>query len=98
MRGDVLSAMNGMKEWLKKIAEDEELRKKLEEKEEPKEIVDLAKEYGFEITEDELMDLQMEHVHGGVGFMVTALGTLLLGVVQDLISNGVISFFNKDKK
>lgn len=98
MRGDVLSAMNGMKEWLKKIAEDEELRKKLEEKEEPKEIVDLAKEYGFEITEDELMDLQMEHVHGGVGFMVTALGTLLLGVAQDFISDKVISFFNKDKK
>ena len=98
MRGDVLSAMNGMKEWLKKIAEDEELRKKLEEKEEPKEIVALAKEYGSEITEDELMDLQMEHVNGGAGFLVTALGTLLLGVAQDFISDKVISFFNKDKK
>lgn len=57
--------MKGIKEWAMDVDSNEELAKKFEGIENPKEIVDLAKKEGYEFTEEELMDLKMEVVSGG---------------------------------
>lgn len=54
----------GLKEWIKKVAEDKNFAKKFEGKN-AKEVSRIAKEEGYEFTPEEYMDLQMEAAAGG---------------------------------
>ncbi len=56
--------MKGLKEFIEDLAKDNKLREKFKDLEDVKEIVSLAKKEGYEFTEDEYMDNQMENVSG----------------------------------
>ena len=60
--------MKGIAEWAMDVDSNEELAKKFEGIEDPKEMVELAKKEGYEFTEQELMDLKMESVSGGIAW------------------------------
>lgn len=60
-----MSEKKGIKEWVADMEANEEMLKKFEGLEEPEEIVKLAKELGYEFTEDEFSDMQMDAVSGG---------------------------------
>lgn len=57
--------MKGLKEFIEDLAKDNKLREKFKDLKDVKEIVSLAKKEGYEFTEDEYMDKQMENVSGG---------------------------------
>ena len=57
--------MKVIKEWLERINTDENFSKKFENLNDVKEVVELAEKEGYKITEDELMDLQIDMVSGG---------------------------------
>ena len=57
--------MKGIKDWANDMENNEEVYKKFEGLENVGEIIKLAKEEGYEFTEDDFMDLQMEMVSGG---------------------------------
>lgn len=57
--------MSGIKEFIKKIAEDKNFAKKFQGKN-AKETAELAKKEGFNFTPEEFMDLKMEVAAGGV--------------------------------
>ena len=57
--------MKDIKQWLIDMENDEELLQKFDSIEDVDEIVDLAKKEGYEFTEEEFMDLQLEMVSGG---------------------------------
>ncbi len=59
--------MKGLKEFIEDLAKDNKLREKFKDLRDVKEIVKLAKKEGYEFTEDEYMDKQMEAVSGGMG-------------------------------
>lgn len=58
--------MKGLKEFIEDLAKDNKLREKFKDLKDVKEIVSLAKKEGYEFTEDEYMDKQMEAVSGGI--------------------------------
>lgn len=58
--------MKGLKEFIEDLAKDNKLREKFKDLRDVKEIVKLAKKEGYEFTEDEYMDKQMEAVSGGI--------------------------------
>ncbi len=55
----------GLQEWMKELEGNKELAKKVQEMKDPKDIVKIAHENGYEITEDEIMDAVLESVSGG---------------------------------
>lgn len=57
--------MKGLKEFIEDLAKDNKLREKFKDLKDVKKIVKLAKKEGYEFTEDEYMDKQMENVSGG---------------------------------
>ena len=57
--------MKDIKQWLVDMDNDEELLQKFDSLEDINEIIELAKKEGYEFTEDEFMDLQLELVSGG---------------------------------
>ncbi len=57
--------MKGLKEFIEDLAKNNKLREKFKDLKDVKEIVKLAKKEGYEFTEDEYMDKQMENVSGG---------------------------------
>ncbi len=57
--------MNGINEWYRKVTTNKEFAKKFAGLEDNKKIVSLAKEEGFNFTEEELMDLKVEAAAGG---------------------------------
>lgn len=57
--------MKGLKEFIEDLAKDNKLREKFKDLKDVKEIVSLAEKEGYEFTEDEYMDKQMENVSGG---------------------------------
>ena len=99
--------MKGIKEWAMDVDSNEELAKKFEGIEDPKEIVELAKKEGYEFTEDELMDLKMEAVSGGVAWgkifktgangLGSVLGHISKKETWDKIGTGVLNLSNKLK-
>lgn len=58
--------MKGLKEFLEDLAKDNKLREKFKDLRDVKEIVKFAKKEGYEFTEDEYMDKQLDNVSGGV--------------------------------
>ena len=72
--------MKGIKEWANEIENNKEFAKKFEGKENASEIIELAKEEGYEFTEDELMDLKMESVSGGKGIFRRVIDGILGGI------------------
>ena len=74
--------MKGIKEWANEIENNKEFAKKFEGKENASEIIELAKEEGYEFTEDELMDLKMEVISGGsiIGSVAGLLSKFIQGV------------------
>lgn len=72
--------MKGIQEFLKDLKTNEELAKKFKGVEEAEAIVKLAKENGYEFTEDDYMDAQMDSVSGG--FDISS----LLGKVKDVMN------------
>lgn len=73
--------MKGIQEFLKDLKTNEELAKKFKGVEEAEAIVKLAKENGYEFTEDDYMDLQMDSVSGG------SLGSVVSGICNFLGEN-----------
>ena len=63
-----MSEKKGIKEWKERVTADEEFAKKFEGLEDA-EMVELAKKEGYDFTEDELSDLKMESVSGGLGLI-----------------------------
>ena len=61
--------MQGIKEWIKRMSEDKEFSKKYQNINDNKEIARLAREDGFDITEEEIMDLKMQVAAGGDGVL-----------------------------
>ncbi len=57
--------MKGLKEFIEDLAKDNKLREKFKDLKDVKEIVKFAKKEGYEFTEDEYMDKQLENVSGG---------------------------------
>lgn len=57
--------MKGIQEFLKDLKTNEELAKKFKDVEKAEDIVKLAKKNGYEFTEDDYMDAQMNSVSGG---------------------------------
>ena len=82
--------MKNIKEWAERIENDEEFAKKFEGIEDSKEMLDLAKKEGYEFTEEELMDLRMEAVSGGVGLGLVTTLCKVLGPVQKGFSDIMI--------
>lgn len=73
--------MKGIQEFLKDLKTNEELAKKFKGVEKAEDIVKLAKENGYEFTEDDYMDAQMDSVSGG--FDISS----LLGKVKDAVKD-----------
>lgn len=61
-----MSNKKGLKEFLESLKSNKELAEKLSKLDDAKEIVALAKENGYEVTEEEVMDMKMEAVSGGL--------------------------------
>jgi len=88
--------MAGINEWVKKIHEDKAFAKKFENLEDPKKIIAIAKENGYEITEQDLNDLKMAAAAGGKGFSLkdiswgevfdgmTKYGPKILGIATEI--------------
>ena len=57
--------MKGIQEFLKDLRANEELAKNFKGVEKAEDILNLAKENGYEFTEDDYMDAQMDSVSGG---------------------------------
>jgi len=57
--------MPDVNEWLKRIHNDKSFAKKFEGIDDSKKIIALAKENGYEITEQDLNDIKMEAAAGG---------------------------------
>ncbi len=73
--------MKGIQEFLKDLKTNDELAKKFKGVEEAEDIVKLAKENGYEFTEDDYMDAQMDSVSGG--FDIGSLFKTVKDVVND---------------
>ncbi len=58
--------MKGLKEFIEDLAKDNKLREKFKDITDPEEVVKMAKKEGYEFTEDEYLDKQMENVSGGI--------------------------------
>ena len=78
--------MKGIQEFLKDLKTNEELAKKFKGVEKTEDIVKLAKENGYEFTEDDYMDAQIDSVSGG-SFKNFA-GDVLNLVKENLSFNG----------
>lgn len=57
--------MKGLKEWAAEVANNKNFLKEFNHLKDNKKIVDLAKEEGYEFTEDELTNLKMKLISGG---------------------------------
>ena len=90
-----MSEKKGIKEWVADMEANEEMLKKFEGLEEPEEVVKLAKELGYEFTEDEFSDLQMDAVSGGFSIgAVLGIGSKVLEIGGQAAS-GVGKFLGK---
>ncbi len=72
----------GLQEWMKELEENKGLAKQVQEMKDPKEIVKIAHENGYEITEDELMDAVLESVSGGGGILTSTLKKCLGRLIE----------------
>lgn len=81
--------MKDLKAFLEAMATDKELEEKVRGAKDVKEIVEVAKEAGYAVTEEEINDFMMEAVAGGKvtleqGLDYTVTGVALLGGILGL--------------